>query len=279
MNQLKEYGSEGPLGFPMIDRQARMLETLLKSLPKGKEYEYRRAIKASAPTELNPGERSDVSWISTEAVDRAHEVVLSKGMNDSQFAQNPIVTLNHSYQNPPVGRSLWRKRVKDGDTTGIKAKTKYPEMPANWPQGEPWPSDKVFGYVQTGLLAGKSIGFLPLKVHLPDAKEAGKNGWPTNVLVIDEWLLLEYAVCSMPCNQEAITEIVSKAGPLPSWVAKAIGYEPEKSDPVPPLPPSIPYTSWEEVERIIKSRMNSINFSALAEKAVAEALDRATGRV
>ncbi len=73
---------------------------------------------------------------------------------------------------------------------GIKAKTKYPEKPASWPEGQPWPPDAVFGYVQSLLLNGKSIGFLPLKVHFPDAKEASKMGWPVDVLVIDEWLSL-----------------------------------------------------------------------------------------
>jgi len=66
-----------------------------------------------AATEINPGERSDVSWISTESPDRTREVVVAKGMNDAQFQGNPIVTLGHAYYLPPVGKSLWRKRVKD----------------------------------------------------------------------------------------------------------------------------------------------------------------------
>ncbi len=41
-----------------------------------------------APTEWNPGERSDVSWISTETPDRYDHVVFAKGMNDSRFALN-----------------------------------------------------------------------------------------------------------------------------------------------------------------------------------------------
>ncbi len=87
------YGpTEGPLGFPMLDRQARQLDTLLKALRKSKEHAYRKAVTAKAPTELNRGERSDVSWITTESVDRTQEVV-ARGMNDSQFAANPLVTL------------------------------------------------------------------------------------------------------------------------------------------------------------------------------------------
>ena len=52
---LPTYGpTEGPLGFPMPDRQARQLDTLLKALPKSKEHAYRKAVTAKAPTELNP---------------------------------------------------------------------------------------------------------------------------------------------------------------------------------------------------------------------------------
>jgi hypothetical protein len=41
----------------------------------------------------------------TESVDRTQEVV-ARGMNDSQFAANPLVTLQHAYSLPPAGK--WR---------------------------------------------------------------------------------------------------------------------------------------------------------------------------
>lgn len=126
---LKSYGPEGPLGFPLTDKQARNLEAILQKLGKA---DYRKTVFTKAPTELNPGERSDVSWISTETPDRYDHIVISKGMDDSQFALNPIVGLNHDYSIPPIGRSLWLKFVKDGDTRGIKAKTIYPPKPADW---------------------------------------------------------------------------------------------------------------------------------------------------
>ena len=65
---LKSYGPEGPLGFPLSEKQARNLDTLLKALHKSKEFEYRKTVFLKAPTELNPGERSDVSWISTTSL-------------------------------------------------------------------------------------------------------------------------------------------------------------------------------------------------------------------
>src|SRR5205823_3300855 len=137
--------------------------------------------------------------------DRDRDVMVAKGLNDSQCALNPIVTLNHSLYNAPVGRSLWRKRVKDGDTVGIKAKPQYPCKPTSWPDTDPWAPDKVFALVQSGLLNSKSIGFLPLKVHFPDAREQAGNGWPDGVRVVDEWLLLEYAVCTAGGEEAKVT--------------------------------------------------------------------------
>src|SRR5688500_5540201 len=119
MDFLKQYwDTEGPLGFPMKDKDAKALEEVLSKHP---EHEYQNLVVEKAMTEVSPGERADVSWISTEDVDRQREIVLAAGMDDTHFKANPIVTMAHNYQIPPVGRSLWRKKVRDGETRGIKA--------------------------------------------------------------------------------------------------------------------------------------------------------------
>jgi len=271
------YGTTiGPLNFPQSDRAASALDAVLRSLPKTPEYEYRKAISAKAPTELNPGERSDVSWITTESVDRMGEVVLARGMDDSQFAGNPLVTLGHAYWLPPVGRSLWRKRTRDGNLVGVKAKTQYPPRPEAWPAGDPWPPDKVLALVQAGLLQGKSIGFLPTKVHIPDEKEVRRNGWGEQVsLVIDEWLLLEYACVFLPANQDALVEAVSKGSvEVPSELLDALGLNVLQA-------PSrtIVFTPWEEVERAVARRVEAIDFLTLAQQALQRGLDRVRGRI
>ena len=56
MSTLHSYGPAGPLGFPLSEKQARNLDTLLKALPKSKEFEYRKAVFIGAPPEPNPGE-------------------------------------------------------------------------------------------------------------------------------------------------------------------------------------------------------------------------------
>src|SRR5712692_3237498 len=162
--------TEGPFGFPLTDRQAIALESILKALPKDDAFKYGKLVITKAASEVMPGERTDVFWISTETPDRIGDVLLAKGMNDSQYKLNPIVTLEHCYAMPPVGKSLWRKVVKDGDRLGIKAKTQYPARPGDWPQAKDWPADIAFSLVQAGLLQGKSVGILPTKLHFPNQK-------------------------------------------------------------------------------------------------------------
>jgi hypothetical protein len=268
--------TEGPLGFPMPDQTAQAVDALLKTLPKTNDYAYRKALVGRPPTELNPGERSDVSWISTESIDRQGEVVVARGMNDGQFRQNPLVTLGHAYWLPPVGKSLWRKRVADGDLVGVKAKTVYPPRPAAWPAGDDWPPDKVFALVQAGLLQGKSIGFLPTKVHVPDAKEAGARGWADRVgLVIDEWLLLEYACVYLPANQDALVEAVSKGGvALSADLLRALGLDAGLF-----APRAVPFTPLEEVERAAERAVAAVDWGDFVTKCVAERIERLRGRV
>jgi hypothetical protein len=204
------FDTEGPFGVPMKDQQAKLLEQRLKELPKGDEFAFRRASLSRGLAEWQPEGRADVSWITEESPDRAGDIVLSRGMDDSHFALNPLVTLNHNYSEPPVGRSLWRKRVKEGVLVGVKAKTHYPPRPDSWSAG-PWPPDVAFDLLQSGLLLGKSIGFVPLKLREPTADERRQPGWEKSRFVIEQWLLVEYACCFLPMQPNAVVEEVLKA--------------------------------------------------------------------
>lgn len=288
----KQYGTiEGPLGFPMKEEAARNLDQVVKALPKTDDFDYRKAIMPAGLTELSPGERSDVSWISSESPDRSSEVVSSRGMDASHFQKNPVVTLGHDYGSPPIGRSLWQRRVKDGQLVGIKAKTRYPEIPADWPKGvdgasAPWPPDKVYQLVQNHILVGKSIGFLPTKVHVPDEKEYKEKRWEPNSVqrVFDEWLLLEYAVVTIPCNQDAVTEAVSKGSlAVDEDLARMLGLDwalfKAKSAPLIIPEKIIPFTSLEQIEAAMSRSLASIDFEEIARKSFANAFDLARGRI
>ncbi len=242
------------------------------------DHAYRKAVIPKAATEVLDGERTDVIWISTEAVDRDQEAVLARGMNDSQFALNPVVTLQHSYYPPPVGKSLWRKQVKDGDRPGIKAKTKYPERPADYPKEESWPADNTFALVQAGLLDGKSIGFLPVKTHRTEEKEAQKLGVPVGTRIVEEWLLLEYACTFLPANQEAVVQAVSKGSlALPPALLAVRGLDATLLKPRDDQPAAepVPFTTLAEAEAAVRRAFARVDVAKL----VSDRIDVARGRV
>jgi hypothetical protein len=301
IHPLTHASTEGPLGFPVTDRQAFALDAILKALPQEDAFRYRKALLAQGASEVLPGERSDVSWISTEDPDRTREVVVARGMNDSQFKHNPIVTLQHAYWLPPVGKSLWRKVVKVATdtargltTSGVKAKTQYPVRPAEWAGGA-WPADVALSLVQADLLRGKSIGFLPTRVHQPKSKEMDERGWQKVDLVIDEWILLEYACTFLPTQQNAVVEAVSKSQiELPEEFVRAMGLEPGLFKA--PVAEGVRrpesevrdqkfeisltrFTPLEEIEKALCRTIHDLNLTTLADRATRNALDRLRGRV
>jgi hypothetical protein len=283
MNFLQDYGTtQGPLGFPLTDKQAFALETVLKALPKDEAFRYRKFIAGKGPTELLTGERSDVSWISTEDPDRTREVVLARGMNDSQFRANPIVTLNHAYWAPPVGKSLWRKFATDGQIKGIKAKTLYPARPGDWPEGKDWPADIAFSLVQADLLRGKSIGLLPTRVHVPAAAELEHYGSAQVDLIIDEWILLEYACVYLPAQGNAVVESVSKS--IPPDIQRALGIDirAEDKNNHPARPETgrpIPFTRLGTVQKAIDTALARLDMAATLHRTIEDHIDRLRGRV
>jgi len=273
------YDTNGPFNIPMKDAQAKALDAILKTIP---DAQPKFIVTAKAPSELLPGERADISWISTEDIDRDQEIVVAKGMDDSHFKLNPIVTLQHCYHLPPVGRSTWRKKTSDGQLRGIKAKTSYPKRPADWP--EDWPPDTTFSLIQSGLLVGKSIGFLATKAHAPTDDEIKKNPELQKVRrIIDDWLLLEYACVYLPCQQNAVVEAVSKGVKIPDALLDlfAIPKEWTHPKPAPELAKvrDIPFTSLDEIHRSIDRQIAIIDFEGIARRAVEQGIDRARGRV
>ncbi|HEV8058653.1 MAG TPA: hypothetical protein VGP68_02195 [Gemmataceae bacterium] len=274
----------GPLGFPVTDEQAKAIEAILHTNSKDSAFAYKKLVVAKAQSEVLPGERSDVSWISTEEPDRTREVVIAAGLNDEQFKLNPIVTMNHCYHVPPVGKSLWRKKAKDGDVRGIKAKTQYPAKPTNWPADSDWAPDIAFALVQADMLRGKSIGFLPIKGFSPDAKTCDTNGWTKVDWVVEEWMLLEYACTFLPTQQQAVVEAVSKSfGQIPETLAKAFDLKAlekaVKAAPEKPLHKIGSFTPIEEIAKSLARQIESLDLNGLVRNSIDLAFHKARGGV
>ena len=249
----------------MKDAEAKALDAILQANP---DAEHVRLVVPKATTEFSEGERADVAWIQTEAVDHDQEIVLASGFRDDAFKGNPIVTLNHQYELPPVGRSLWRKKIKDGARRGVKAKTIYPTKPDDWT--DQWAPDSAWGLVRASLMVGKSIGFLTLKSRGPTDEEIKRKPELSGVRrIVEEWMLLEYACCWLPMNPEALVEAVSKSGVAPETL-KFVGAEMPAKPPAPPIP-VIPMTPLYEIEKAIERATRHVDVAAMVRSLVAEA--------
>jgi hypothetical protein len=268
---LKPYfETEGPFGLPMKDRQAKALEQRLKEIPKDDAFAFRRCWFERGLAEVSAEGRCDVSWITEESPDRAGDIVLASGMDDSHFQLNPIVTLNHVYDQPPVGRSLWRRKVREGTLVGVKAKTHYPPRPATWTAGD-WPPDYAFELVRAGLLRGKSIGFFPLKLRSPTADEIARRPELKGVrYIIEEWLLAEYACCALPTQPNAVVEQVCKSASAVSQV----GLTPRRAPVV-----RVPFIELGEIEQELPGYVRRLPIEAMLADALARNLSKRCGRV
>lgn len=194
---------EGPLGLRLPEKTARYVEDLLKKLPKECRT-LKRKTALAASSEFSPGEKADVSWITTDAVDKDREVVLPGGIDLDQYRANPIVLWNHDSASP-IGKCLWIKEVGNG----IKAKTQYASRP-NDHEGE-WLPDSIFALVQQGILKGRSIGFIPVEMSPPTQEHLkSRPDWKGANALITKAVLFEYSVVSVPCNGSALVEAVAK---------------------------------------------------------------------
>jgi hypothetical protein len=208
----RAYGDcEGPFGFPMASDVAKVIEEVWKGVSaECKEVGFKRTLVLPAGMELKEAERADISFVTTDAVDRDFELMDPKGADWKQFLKNPVVTFAHQYDQLPVGRSLWVKRWSDKGHDGWLAKTRYTERPPAWTSD--WIPDAVWHFIKSGDLPGKSIGFIPTEVRPPETKEIEQRPELAKVRrIISKFLVLEYAIAPVQSNPEALVVSVAKA--------------------------------------------------------------------
>ncbi len=242
---MKKKLVESSLGIRTTEKTARRVDELLRDLPTGQRSLRRKS--ATVPTEVNTSERTDVSTITTRAMDRDNEIVDPAGIDISDYLTNPIVLFGHD-QNKPVGKALWVKSSVDG----LIAKTKYASRPKTF-QGE-WLPDFVFEMVLADVLRGKSIGFLPLEFRDPTPEESANS--PGVERVISRSLLLEFSVVSIPSNPKALVEAVNKGLTGSYWNLPVVGKVKPKIIPQPKTKKPAPIVL--DPERIARKAVEQI---------------------
>lgn len=128
--------------------------------------------------------------ITTATKDRQGEVVLSTGMDTTQYMSNPVVLFGHDYSSPPVARALSLTTALEG----ITARFVFPE------RGVSPKADEIHSLWDAHFLSAVSIGFIPLEW----AKDTAD---PT----ITKAELLEFSIVPVPANPEALRLMMEQA--------------------------------------------------------------------
>jgi hypothetical protein len=251
LKRLENIVQHARTGFTLPEALARKIDDLSRGLPR--DFTYRRLARKSDSFTLDPGERTDVSFITTDALDRDGEVVLPQGGDWSTY--NRVVTFAHRYDQLPVGSNWWIRPKGNG----LIAKTHYPDKPADWGQA-PWLPSAILHLMQQPVptCTGKSIGFLPLNVRAATSDEIAQRPELRNVPIIDRWIGVEYAVVPIPCNPDAELQAVAKGMELGLIDEKLLRLISESSGP---------------------ASLNKVQLKSRVLRQIREEFNRLTGRV
>jgi len=154
--------------------------------------------------------------ITTHAIDRDQDVVIPSGMNSKEYEQNPVLLYSHD-PNKPIGKMVTMRRGE----SSIDADFVLAPRPETH-EGE-WLPDTVGALMKFGALKGVSIGYMPLDGGVRNASKEDSTKYGGGVKrVYSKWKLLEVSVVSIPSNQEALINAVSK-GIVSQASLKALG--------------------------------------------------------
>lgn len=210
----KKYGdSIHDLGIPMPSELAFELDEIIKGLPQEcRERGLIRKCYSAKKLEVDVNERTDMSIITNDAVDRDNEVIMPGGLDWKQFKKAGMpVPFAHDYTALPVGRGLgvWRERPAEkshsSQRDGWAAKTLYATRPEGWSKDAPWLPDAILSMIDQKMLGGKSIGFIPTEYSSPTPQEIELRSELANVsYVIRKAIVIEYSVAPIQSNPEAL---------------------------------------------------------------------------
>jgi hypothetical protein len=168
----------------------------LRSGPDGKELLMK---VASAPASWNPGTRSARFTMTAQSEDRYKDIVVTDGIDLTQFALNPVAPLQHNSGSWPIGdwanvEKMTRKRPPrmEGDLVLHEAGGPIPEI------------EQAAWMIERGYMRACSIGFLPDWNEVEKALD--KDGAWSGGLKFNRSELLECSLCSIPALPGALAK-------------------------------------------------------------------------
>lgn len=204
----KLFGTDDPVKIvekKSKERQDRLCVNKAVSRVEMTSLECEKACKKIG-IEYLPGYESRVLryTMSDETVDRYGDIVRASGVDAKNFMRNPVVMTFHDYNRFPVGNALSvnvdkaNKRVV-GNLLFVDDRVDKTGM-----------ADTAFRFASSGVMRAGSIGFIPTETNEPAKEEAEKIGLGKYGVEFVKWELLEFSVCGVPANPNAVQETIRK---------------------------------------------------------------------
>ena len=174
---------------------------------------YRKSYDLVAGKELE-GEQTFLTVMSTSTPDADGEVIISTGIDTSEYQRNPILLWQHDRSQPCIGKCT-ETLV---DNRGLMGKFKLATTEF---------AQEVWMLVKDKFLSTVSIGFIPIETY-----RRGENGFnaacqkygidPMNRMIdiiTPRCLLLETSLVNLPANRDALI-IAAKERNMSAFVSK-----------------------------------------------------------
>jgi len=140
--------------------------------------------------------------ISNETPDRYGDIVRASGIDLSNYKREPVIHLSHDTHKFPVANSI--KVWYDSQAKAVKAWALFADDRVD----RTGLSDTAFRFCSSGFMKGASVGFLPRDSYTPKSEEEREEiGLGEQGREYKECELLEWSVCSVPCNPDALTQM------------------------------------------------------------------------
>jgi HK97 family phage prohead protease len=140
--------------------------------------------------------------MTTSTVDREKEVVITDGINTKSFEKIGAVFVNHDHS-LPIGRPLELKKFPNR----LEATVKIADRPTDFVG--PFYPDTIWSLIEQDVIKGLSIGFMANEKRFPNKKDLEVYGDQVE-RIISKSELIELSVATIPCNEEAVIQYVSK---------------------------------------------------------------------
>jgi HK97 family phage prohead protease len=172
--------------------------------------------KANPEVNIDPA-RIKVFRASTEAVDRAGDVILQDGWDLTNYKTNPVFLMFHDTHSMPVGITLDASVTTYEGIKGLYLTVLFPTEDISKD------SEIAFKAVNTGLMTAVSVGFAIQEYEWIDSPaKAAQYNMPIGGMLFKKQELTECSLVAVPCNQEAVA--VKSA--VPDRIIKFYGQSP-----------------------------------------------------